>query len=179
MCVKLNYDALWKLMADLIRDLKRRGETLPSQIMDDLRSMKTMIEIAKIDRSNPKVILRIEEYLNSLESRLIPITRERLGQEYVDVLMKKIAEAQRNMSISKQKLKKRFPVGAPRDKHWIRIKPTEETPLDVIREISEEVGLEHELQEDGYILIYGEKEQIRKFVRRTARRQSSRESPVK
>ena len=74
--MKLNYDALWKLMADLIRDLKRRGESIPPQIMKDLRSMKTMIEIAKIDRSNPNVISRISEYLNNLESYLMPMARE-------------------------------------------------------------------------------------------------------
>ena len=177
--MKLNYDALWKLMADLIRDLKKRGESIPPQIMNDLRSMKTMIEIAKIDRSNSNVISRISEYLNNLESYLMPMARERLGQEYVDVLMEKIAEAQKKMPISEWRSERRFLVGVPRDKHWIRIKPTDETPLDVIIQISKEVGLKHEIQEDGYVLLYGEKEQIKEFIRRTAERPLGGESPVK
>ena len=168
--MKLNYYALWKLMANLIGDLKRSGMPISSQIMNDLRSMKTMMEIAKIDRSNPDVKRRIEEYMNNLEAYLLPIARERLGQEYVDTLMDKIAEAQKNMMMTEQKSEKRFPVGVPRDKHWIRIKLTKETPLDVIRQISEEMELNCNVQDDGYVLIYGEKEQIKKFVRRTARR---------
>jgi len=164
-------------MADLVRELKRRGESVPPQIMNDLRSAKTMLEIAKIDRSNLEVTMRIEEYLNNLESYLLPIARERLGREYVDKLMGKIAEAQRDMSIPKQRSEKRFPVGVPRDKHWIRIKPTEEIPLDAIRELCEEMGLRRDVQEDGYALIYGEKEQIKKFVKRTARRLLNEESP--
>jgi len=178
-CMKLNYDALWKLMADLIRDLKRRGESIPPQIMNDLRSLKTMMEIAKLDRSNPNVLRRIEEYLNSLESFLLPITREKLGQEYADTLIEKITEAQMSIYTSEQKPEKRFLIGVPRGKHWIRIKPTEETPLETIRRISEEVGLKHEIQEDGYVLLYGEKEQIKKFVRSTARRPQSKEPSAK
>jgi len=176
--MKLNYDTLWKLMANLIGDLKRRGESVPPRIMNDLRSMKTMIEVAKIDRSNPQVISRIEEYLTSLESHLLPIAREKIGEEYVDALMEKIAEAQKDTSTFEQKMEKRFPVGVPRDKDWIRIKPTEETPLDVIKRISREVGLKHQIQEDGYVLLYGRKEQIKEFVRRTARLTPSKESSV-
>ena len=74
--MKLNYYALWKLMADLIMELKRRGESIPPRVMNDLRSAKTMIEIAKIDRSSPQVTMRIEEYLNNLEAYLLPIARE-------------------------------------------------------------------------------------------------------
>ncbi len=176
--MKLNYYAVWKLMADLIRDLKRRGESIPPKIMNDLRSAKTMMEIAKIDRSNPNVIMRIEEYLRNLESYLLPIAREKLGQAYVDLLMEKIAEAQRSTFTPKREEEKRFPVGVPRDKHWIRIKPTEETPLSLIRQISEEMGLKHELQKDGYVLVYGEKEQIKKFVKRTAKWLMGEEQPA-
>jgi len=177
--MKLNYHALWKLMSDLIRDLKRRGESVSPQIMNDLRSLKTMIEIARIDRSNPEVLRRIEDYMNNIESYLLPIARERLGQEYVDALMKKIVEAQKNTSVAERKYEKRFPVGVPRDKHWIRIKLTKETPLDVVRQVSEELELNYNVQDDGYVLIYGEKEQIKKFVKRTARRIISEDSSVK
>jgi len=166
-------------MADLIRDLKRRGEPIPPQIMNDLRSAKTMMEIAKIDKFNLDVVRRIEEYMSNLEAYLLPIARESLGKEYADMLMDKIAEAQRNMTVSEQKSEKRFPVGVPRDKHWIRIKPTEEMPLDVIRQISAEFGLEHDIQDDSYVLIYGDKEQIKKFVKKTARRLINEDSSVK
>ena len=168
--MKLNYYALWKLMADLIREFKRRGESIPPRVMDDLRSAKTMLEIAKIDRSNVEVTVRVEEYLSNLESYLLPLAREKLGEEYVDKLMDEIAEAQRSMLTPEKREERRFPVGAPRDRHWIRIKPTEEMPLDAIRELCEEMGLKHDLQEDGYVLISGEKEQIKEFVKRAARR---------
>jgi len=161
---------MWRLMADLIKDLRRRGESIPPQIMNDLRSAKTMIEIARIDRSNPNVMVRIEEYLNNLESYLLPLAREKLGQTYVDVLMEKIAEAQRGMFTFEQKAERRFAADVPRDKHWIRIKPTEEIPLDVIKQLSEESGLEYRIQQDGHVLVYGEKDQIKIFVKRTARR---------
>jgi len=166
--MKLNYHALWNLMAEVIRDLKMKGESVPSRIMKDLRSAKTMMEISKIDRSNPEVIRRIEEYLNNVESFLLPIAKEKLGQKYADELIDKITEAQRTTSSAEGETERRFPVGAPRDKHWIRIKPTDDLSSDLIRQISGDLKLKCEVQDDGYILIYGEKEQIKKFVKRTA-----------
>ena len=168
--MKLDYDAMWNLMAELIRDLKRRGESIPSRVMNDLRSAKTMMEIAKVDMSNLQAFMRIEEYLNNLEAYLLPLAREKLGRAYVELLMKKIAEAQRGTFRPEQVSERRLPVGVPRDKHWVRITPTTEIPSDLIREIAEETGLRCDIQEDGYILVYGSKKEIKEFVKRTARR---------
>jgi hypothetical protein len=168
--MKLDYYAMWKLMADLIRDLKRSGESIPPRIMKDLRSAKTMMEIAKVDMSNLQVIMRIEEYLNNLETYLLPLARERFGQAYVDLLMNKIAEAQRRMFKPEHIKERRFPVGVPRDKHWVRIKPTSEMPSNIIKQIAGELELRCDVQEDGYLLVYGGRDEIKEFVKRTARR---------
>jgi len=43
-------------------------------------------------------------------------------------------------------------------------------PPDMIRELCERFGLKHEVQNDGYMLICGDKESIKRFIRETARR---------
>jgi len=168
--MKLDYYAMWKLMADLVKDLKRSGEPIPSHVMNDLRSAKTMLEIAKVDMSNLEVIRRIEEYTTNLESYLMPLARERFGQAYIDLLTERIAEARRGAFRPEKIPEKRFPVGVPRDQHWLRIKPTREMPLGVIRQTAEEMGLRYIVQKDGYVVIYGGREEIKEFVKRTARR---------
>ena len=167
--MELNYYALWRLMADLIRDLKRKGAPITPDMMSDLRLIKSMIEILKIDRSNMDVIRRIEECMSNLESRLIPMADEYFGREYAEALMDKIAEARRSR-VSEPELEMRLRIGAPRDKDWIRIKPTDMAPPDMIRELCERFGLKHETQSDGYMLIYGDKESIKRFIKETARR---------
>ena len=156
-------------MADLIRDLKIKGVPIPPNIMSDLRLIKSMIEILKIDRSNTDVIGRIEECMNNLESQLIPMADEYFGREYAEALMDRIAEARRS-KFSEPELEIRLRIGAPRDKDWIRIKPTDMTPPNMIRELCERFGLKHEAQSDGYVLISGDKESIKRFIRETARR---------
>jgi len=167
--MKLNYYALWRLMADLIRDLKRKGASIPPNIMSDLRLIKSMIEILKIDRSNADVIRRIEECMSSLESQLIPMADEYFGREYAEALMDKIAEARRS-EVSKPVLEMRLRVGAPRNKDWIRIKPTDIAPPDMIRELCKRFGLKYETQNDGFMLIYGDKESIKRLIKEAARR---------
>ena len=167
--MELNYYALWRLMADLIRDLKRKGAPITPDMMSDLRLIKSMIEILKIDRSNMDVIRRIEECMSNLESRLIPMADEYFGREYAEALMDKIAEARRSR-VSEPELEMRLRIGAPRDKDWIRIKPTDMAPPDMIRELCERFGLKYETQSDGYMLIYGDKESIKRLIKETARR---------
>ncbi|MCD6088941.1 DUF2096 family protein [Candidatus Bathyarchaeota archaeon] len=165
MCIKLDYYALWKLMADLIIDLKRANVKIPPQVMTELRSLKTLIEISRMEGSGSNVIRRIEECLSNLESYLTPVAQEKLGDKYIKEFMRRISEARR--SEAKVKLEKRFLAGVPRDKHWIRVKLTEDTPLDLLKRICSDLKLDHKVQEGDFLLIYGDDEaQIKKFVKR-------------
>lgn len=165
---KLNYEALWKLMSDLVADLRKSGGFVPPQVMRDLRAAKTMIEIVRMDRSRSENLLRIDEYLANVESYLVPAAKRRLGQEYVDAWMDKLAEAQRSVQMWEMEAPRRLPVGVPRDKRWVRIKPSEEAPIEKIERLSEEMGLGHRIQEDGYVLVYGEEDEVKEFVKKTA-----------
>lgn len=62
----------------------------------------------------------------------------------------------------------RFISGVPRDKHWIRMKATENIPLDRIKSAAEASGLEHKANEDGYVVVYGEKSKIQSFIKKIA-----------
>jgi len=166
---KLNYEALWKLLADLAADLRKSGESMPADVMKDLRNAKTMIEILKLDRSRSENLLRIEEYLNNVESYLVPIAARKFEKKYVDEWMSKIVEAQGSIQSFEREPLKRFPIGIPRDKRWIRIKPSEDIPTEKIKQFSKEIGLNHKIQEDGYVIVYGEEDKVKEFVKKTAK----------
>ena len=165
MCAKLDYYALWKLMANLIIDLKRANVKIPPQVMTELRSLKTLIEISKVEGSSSDVIRIIEECVSNLESYLMPIAREKFGDEYIEALMRRISEARKRKA--KVKLEKRFLAGVPRDKHWTRVKLTKDTPLNLLKRICSDLKLNHKVQEGDFLLIYGDDEaQIKKFVKK-------------
>ena len=40
---KLNYEEKWKVLADFLIEIRKEGEKIPTDVMSDLRSAKTMI----------------------------------------------------------------------------------------------------------------------------------------
>jgi len=150
---------------------------LSHEVVRDLRSAKTMIEVLKLDRSRAENLLRLEEYLGNVESRLLSAARRKFGEGYVDEWLGKVAEAQKGVRVCEPKPSRRFPIGVPRDKSWIRIKPSAEIPLEKIKKLSNEIGLGLKTQRDGYVLVYGEEDKVKRFINLTADRLREGGSP--
>ncbi|MEM3898263.1 MAG: DUF2096 family protein, partial [Candidatus Bathyarchaeia archaeon] len=55
---------------------------------------------------------------------------------------------------------------------WIRVKSSNEIPLDTLKALAEELNLSFETQADGYLLVYGEDESVKKFVKKIATKYS-------
>jgi len=155
-------------MADLVAELRRSGESVPSEVMKDLRSAKTMIGILKADQSRSEHLLRIEGYLKGVESYVIPAAKTKFGEEYADEWLKRILEAQGTVRALKEEPARRFPIGIPRNRLWVRMEPSGEMPREEIERLAKEEGLEFRTEEDGYILVYGEHNRLKRFVRKTA-----------
>lgn len=168
-------------MADLVAELRRSGESVPSDVVRDLRSARTMIEIFKVDRSRSENLLRIEEYLSNVESYLTPAAGRRFGEDYADQWMKSIVEAQRSVRPTETEPTRRFPIGIRRDKSWVRMEPSREMPVEKIERFAEGEGLEFRTEKDGYLLVYGEKNALKRFVKKTAEllREKGSSSPNK
>ena len=54
----MNYRAIWKLMTNLISELKKSGEVVPLDVIEDLRSAKTIIEVLKFNHSQSENLLK-------------------------------------------------------------------------------------------------------------------------
>ncbi len=165
----MGYDEVWKVLADFLIELQEGEEPIPTEIMEDLRSAKTMIQILKADPSRAENLVRIEGYLENVESYLVFAARDKLGLEYAENWMRKITEA-RTKVIEKEKAEvpSRFFPGMPRGKHWVRIQISNYTPLKEIESLASETGLSCRMQQNGYVLVYGEDEKIKLFVRKMA-----------
>ena len=155
------------MLADLLTELREKGEVIPADVMNDLRSAKTMIQVLKADPTHTENIPRIETYLENVEFQIISAAQERFGTECVERWMKKLEKARRLVSEG-EKPAPRFIPGIQRGKRWVRVQVSEETSQRDIKILAEENRLSHKLQEDGYVLVYGDNENIISFIKKLA-----------
>lgn len=159
----MGYLGVWKILEGMIIELRKLGVDIPSEIMNDLRYAKTLINILKADPSNFENKRRIDEYLHNVELYLISEALAKLGEEQVNIWLRRLEEAEREMDDYEEY---RFVPGLPRDKRWIRVKISENTTLDSIKRAVEESKLSFEVQKNGFVLIYGEENQLKDFIKK-------------
>ncbi len=177
----MSYEGLWKVLEDLLTELQERGEAIPSEIIGDLRSAKTLIQILKADPTHTKYLPEIETYLGSVEAYIVFTMKEKIGPQYADKCMRKIGEARKSFPKEEKETQAlRFVPGLPRDRPWVRIQFSKETPRGEIEKLAEERGLAYKTQDNGYIIVYGDSEKIKSLVKKLAemlRGEKKNESP--
>ncbi len=163
--MKMTYEEAWKVLADLLTDLRKKGETIPAYVMNDLRSAKTMIQILKADPTHIENLPRIEAYMGNVESYLIFVAQDKFGLGYVEQWMRKLEAARREISEEKAKATLKFVPGLPKGKHWVRIQVSKDAPKKDLERLATKNKLSYKMQKNGYILVYGESEKIKIFVK--------------
>jgi hypothetical protein len=166
----MGYSAAWKVLEEMITDFRKRGLTVPTDIISDLRSAKTLINVLKADPSRIEPSQKIEKYLRIVESYLVSEGQKKFGADYVDEWLKHLNEASKR--VSEEEEETRFIPGLPRDRKWIRIKPSHELPMEKIKELADELSLSCDVQDDGCLLVYGEDERVKGFVKKMAAKRS-------
>jgi hypothetical protein len=164
----MSYDENWKVLADLLTELRKKGEKIPTDVMNDLRSAKTMIQILEVDPTHIESIPRIETYLRNVESYAVLMAQERLGTEFVEEWLRKLEKAKKIKIEEKEEVTPRFVPGLPRDKNWVRVQISKDTPRETVESLVKENKLSCKMQKNGYILVYGNGESIRSFVKKMA-----------
>ena len=162
----MGYMAVWKVLEELIADFRKRGKTVPSQVMDDLKSAKTMIQISKAEKGHVDTVQKIEEYLANVESYLVSEGQKQFRVEYVDGWLCRLEEAGRISDEEEEET--RFIPGLPREEKWVRVKPTIELPIKKLKALATESKLSYKLQGDGHLLVLGKDENVKDFVKKMA-----------
>ncbi len=176
----MGYGEIWKILDDLIVEFRKRNEPVPANVIEDLRAAKTMIQVLNADPKRSEHIPSIEMYLGNVESYLIFVGDQKFGAEFADSWMEKLREAKKTIRIGEKEPSleptSKFVPGMPKGRKWLRVQVTVETSEDEIKRLAEELGLSTEVRSDGYVLMYGDDEQLKRFVQKTGeklRRQKS------
>jgi hypothetical protein len=165
---KVSYEEKWKVLADLLIELQERGEKIPADVMNDLRSAKTMIQVLRADPTHIESLSRIDTYMRCVESYSI-FTAEKYGTELVEEWLKKLKET-KEVRGKEKKIASRFISGVPRDKNWVRIEISKDTPPEEIKKLADESDVSYRMQENGYIFVYGNEEDIKSFMKKMTER---------
>jgi len=163
----MGYLAAWKVLEEVVTDFRKKGLAVPAEIMSDLRSAKTLINVLKADPSRIDTSQKIEGYLLNVESYLASEGQKVFGSKYVDEWLKRLDEASRKV-VEEEEVEKRFIPGIPREHKWIRVKPSAELPIEKLKVLAEESNLLYSIQNDGCLLVYGKDEHIKEFVKKMA-----------
>jgi hypothetical protein len=160
----MGYLAAWKVLEEMVVDFRKKGVSIPAEVMNDLKSAKTLINILKADPSYTETSQKIEEYLLKVESHLISEGQRVFGVDYVREWLRRLDEAA-GKPFEEEKVT-RFVPGVPREHKWIRIKPLAESPIEKLEALAKESGLSYKVQNDGYLLVYGKGESIKDFIKK-------------
>ncbi|MEM2994541.1 MAG: DUF2096 family protein [Candidatus Bathyarchaeia archaeon] len=158
--------AVWKVLDEMVADFRKRGVSIPAHVTADLRSAKTLINVLKADPSYTETNQKIEEYLRKVESHLVSEGQKLFGVEYVEEWLKMLDEAAGKPFEEERAV--RFVPGVPREHRWIRIKPSATLSIESLEALAKESNLSCKILGDGYMLVYGEDENIKDFVKKMA-----------
>ena len=166
----MGHNQVWKTLDSLIAEFRRRGKPVPPNIIEDLRSAKTMMQVLRADPKRAENIPTIEMYLGNVESYLIFEAHRKFGSQFAEEWMQKIQEARKTSNAEEEPLEtsSKFVAGVPRDQKWLRFQVSDETPEKEIKRLAGECGLSTRIQPDGYVLVYGDDSSIKLFIQKTS-----------
>jgi hypothetical protein len=162
---KMSHTATWKVLEDLMIELRKKGASTPPNTLNDLRNAKLMIKICESEGCSGDAEQKVVEYLGNVESSLINEAQKTLSSENVDEWLRRIKGATTKTNEEKTE-KNAFITGVPRDQKWVRIEPNGNLTSEKILEMAKENDLSVNVQRDGRLVIFGQSENTKEFLKR-------------
>jgi len=159
----MSHTATWKVLEDLMIELRKKDVTILPEVLTDLKSAKLMIKISEQEGSRGEASQKVEEYLGTVESYLITEAQKALNPEIIDQWLVRLEEA--NAETCEEQVEENvFITGVPRDQKWVRVEPVGNLPTERIQQIAKESNLLVNPQKDGRLVVYGQPEHIKEFL---------------
>lgn len=169
----VSYEKLWNTLAEFTSAIAKKSRSLQPEIIVELRSTRSLINILKTASKDTDleddVIPRIEAHLLNIKSNLVSKAAN-LGEEFLDLWMKKLQQVYTKTSEVKQIKHVRFIPNIARNYYWMRIKITPKTSIELIKDVSSIFEISIKQLNDEHILVYGDKKVLHKFVKATSKR---------
>ncbi|MDR0797564.1 MAG: DUF2096 domain-containing protein [Nitrososphaerota archaeon] len=157
---------VWKILEELLTKLRKQDIQIPTNILEDLRTAKSLIEISYSTNAPKETIAKIEAYTTNVEAYLINQAQKSFDPNTVDEWLKRIEYA--NSQIVNEKTtgsKNQFVVGVPRGQPWIRIETNDKLSEEYVSKLAEKWHLTVNKQTDDRLMIHGQLNDIKTFIK--------------
>jgi hypothetical protein len=169
-----NYYAVWKVLEELLGDLKERNVEIPTDFLTKLKAAHGNINILKADHTYEDTMQKVEEQLNNLEGQLVYLAENRVGPEYADKWIARIKDARESEpQVSRARP---FSPGVPRADYWIRLTIGEVIRDGEIRKMASDLGLSIKEEDADTVIVHGEEAKVKSLVKKmTAKMREERD----
>ena len=165
----MGYLAAWKVLEEIIIELRKKGVATPQSVMSDLKSAKVLMKIMDASQKDlGETAPKVEQHLGSVEAYLITEAQKIFEPARIEEWLRRLEEANCDMCAvcgEEGKEETKFVSGIPRDQKWIRVEPIATLPLEKLKQLAEKQNLSSYMQENGRLLVYGKAENIKAFVK--------------
>ena len=161
----MGYLAVWKVLEEITTNFRKKQLPVPKKVMNDLKAAQTMIKIMNADSGHGEARQKIEEYLGTVEAYLVTEAEKHFTPEHIDKWLKRLETANRKVG-QENTVDARFITGVPRDQKWLRVEPLINLPIERLRQIAKESNLSTSTQKDGRMLVYGQAEDLKEFIKK-------------
>jgi hypothetical protein len=174
----MGHNQVWRTLDSLVAEFRKRGKPAPSNIIEDLRSAKTMMQVLRADPKRAENVPTIEMYLGNVESHLIFEAHKNFGAQFAEEWMQKLHDARKTSDAEEEPLESssKFVAGVPRDQKWLRFQVSDDMPENAIQKLAAECGLSTKIQPDGYVLVFGDDSNIKLFIQKTGQKLQRRKA---
>lgn len=160
-----DYQSAVKILDELLLELMTKGTDIPPHVADDLRSARSMANIYGRQPDDDEIANKTMRLIETVEMNLLSLTDAYLGKEVSEAWQNKLNTAYQEQARPVRPAPvSRLASGVPRGDHWIRFQSDYLESIDGAMELLESYKLSVAGQEDGYMLIYGRKEDISAFL---------------
>ena len=166
----LGYPETWRILEEIIIDLRKRGFTTPENVMSDLKSAKTLIRLVDAaEEGRGEIGPKIEQYMASVEAYVITEAQKGFPPERIDEWLKRLQDSSCDVCAGQQKneaKEERFIAGLPRDQKWVRVTPIISLPTEKLKQLAHETNLTVKPEKDAHLIVYGKAEDIKQFIKK-------------
>jgi hypothetical protein len=170
----MGYEAVWKVLEEIIIELRKKGVETPLNVMNDLKSAKILMNVLGASEGDRgEAALKIEQYLGSMEAYLVTEAQKTFSSARIDAWLRRIEEANcdtcQTCGVATEKTGKaeaKFITGVPRDQKWIRVEPLASLPAEKLKQLAKETSLSFREEKDGHLIVHGNAENIKNFVKK-------------
>jgi len=168
--------AVWRVLEDLLVEIRKKNVQIPVNILEDLRAARSMIDLSYNEDVCEDAVAKAEAYTTNVEAYLISQAQAVFEPALLDEWFKRLKEAANLQQTANEEIDNvidaavecRFVVGVPRDQKWIRIETDNQLPEEHILKLAKKWNLTVKKQADGRLMVHGKIDDVKMFVKQIA-----------